>query len=351
MADLLEESIAVLEQEQAKPAEVSRQEQLQADVDNLTDNEEVDFGLELDENGEEIPDPGSPEKQSDNEDDLTAGDEEESATDETGDETNQEEKPGKDDDTSVLPDDLIERGKKLGFPESVLRKFDDVEESEMLILRHENPSVAETPDDKPGEKQQADEATPFELKPFDFKEHLEEGDEVDPIFLKMDAHYHQQLQEINKQVSSVMSQITGLDELKDFKAASDRREGNLFFDNAVNELGTDYEAVFGKGETESLDVNSKVYANRADVVEEINIRSKILRVQGKPVSSLKKLFTASVHAIHPDVAVKKKEETIKKSVEKRKKQSVSRSQDTQDTTAQDKIDETFSSAVKDFAGS
>lgn len=113
------------------------------------------------------------------------------------------------------------------------------------------------------------------------------------------------------------------DTIQATREAEDIESAN-WFDKQISGLGKDFQEALGEGESTSLNVQSKQYANRANIAKQISVMESGYEVQGMKVPSRDKLFEQAARTILQDEYQQVHERKLSGELEKRAGQHISR---------------------------
>lgn len=242
------------------------------DFDKKLDTEGIDESLSDDEASENETE--GADKDSESEDDTgTADDKKDTGKTETED----EDKGGEDEFSQNLVDQAIDLGLKM--EEIGLHKNDAELERTIEILTSIRPATQ-----KPEEPAQA----PAKGKAKDEGIKFEDEEAIDPEILNA----VRSLEKNNKDLREMVERLTGSLEQKQ------QDEFNNKFDSLIENLGTDYEDVFGKGKGTELNKNSGHYRNRRTMIKHMYALASGYQAAKVRIPSEQDLFDQALYALH-----------------------------------------------------
>jgi len=232
------------------------------------------------------------------------GDEETPPEKPESDETPAPEKKGADDEPPEVKvsDDVAKRAIGLGMTEEEIAEYgNDAELTKTLNVfqsiidsdeEPETPTVGEPPQapgaQTPAEKPAENKAEEDETSGLKFKNE----DDIDPELLtnlkEMEKRHRAEVKELRDQVSGLLGKLHTEDET--------RFMGR--FDGMVENLGTEFEDVFGKGKTTDLSRRGNAAKNRFAIRSRMFAFAKGLNDTGQTVPDEQALFDMAVNSLH-----------------------------------------------------
>ena len=277
------------------------------EFDKKLDDEGIDESLSEDD--EQAKDSGD--KKDDSESDDTGGDDEDSGKTETEDE---EAQTG---DEDVLDQDLVDQAIELGFKteEIALHKNNDELERTIQIFANIRPSkIRQEQTQTPAEKADTEKKDEGTIE-------FEDEEDIDPGILKA----VRELEKQNKDLRQIVERVTGDIQLRQ------QQEFENGFDKMIEELGTDYEDVFGSGKGSEINQVSSAFRNRKAMIKRMHSIAAGYNAAKERIPSDQELFDQALYSLHKNKMskVRSKKLSEKGQLQKGKKAGIPASSRTQ----------------------
>lgn len=208
---------------------------------------------------------------------------------------------------TALPNDLVEKAKKLGLTDDDIAICQKQEQLERLC------SLIEPKAAKPTKEVKEETAKDTPPQDGDFKIELD-PDLYDP--------------DLCKAMKSAADQINGLKSLVNNVVSMMQRQSEHSFERTfegfIAELGDGFTDSLGKGTLEEIGKDSEYFQNRCKVIEEMNAIAAGYSQTGKAVPSPKQLFTRAVNSVFGDAIKKNARREVAGQLQKRSSQIISR---------------------------
>ena len=152
-----------------------------------------------------------------------------------------------------------------------------------------------------------------------------EPEKVDPDFADVPEELKPALEQVTKayedRIAALESQLGEYGKYADMQA---EKAVKSEFDGFVNDLGPDYESLFGTGLSDDLRNGSKELSNRVSVLEEMNALAKGYEAVGREVPDEKSLFSKALSSVFGEEIIELKAAAKESQIAERRSKFVGR---------------------------